>query len=162
MPLLAKALETGPAWMESGSRRSREGQFVTQVFCLCGVVGRDALPAHTVQTRLLSQRRHGSSVVVASRGCHEVQLLFAGVSSCCLRRRSVRRFWMRWPGRSKSTERVSSTSRRELSLDRTWFVELLEGIRERLTAKGGVEGMTAFSPKLDDASSHDEDCGFRI
>ncbi len=170
MPLLAKALRDGSSLGGVPGLVTRKANGALHVGVPASVGSLDGIPLpahHLVKHDHYRRGGHGSSVVVASRGCPMTcSYCSLGASSGLpYRRRSV-------PSVLEEIRRVVDLhgvrfidfEDENLSLDRTWFAELLEGIRERFGGEGlelrAMNGL--FPPSLDEGLIRMmKECGFR-
>ena len=170
MPLLAAALRSGaPLETIPGIvTRTPDGTLNVTEPAVMDRLDDYPLPAvHLVQERFYRRRGRGGAVVVASRGCPmKCSYCSVGASSRSrYRRRSVEAVL----GEIESAVRERGAGfidfeDENIALERSWFLELLEGIRERCGAADielrAMNGL--FPPALDEEVIRSmNDAGFR-
>lgn len=171
MPLLARALKEGAGLDGVPGLVARRSDGSLHIGVPAHVDSLDGLPLpaqHLLKGPYYRRGWRGSSVVVGSRGCP------MGCSYCSLgassglpyRRRSVASV-LNEIGRAVELHgvRFIDFEDENLSLERSWFLELLQGIRDRFDGLGlelrAMNGL--FPPSLDEKLIGEmKDTGFRV
>jgi anaerobic magnesium-protoporphyrin IX monomethyl ester cyclase len=158
LPALAKALRTGASIASVPGLVWRQPDGTLQMNAPARIERLDAYPApatHLIRQRFYRRGKHGGAALVASRGCPlRCSYCSLGVASHLpYRRRSVQAVL-----RELETAVVRDGARfidfedENLSLTRSWFLELLNGIQERFAPYGlELRAMNGLLPTtLDD------------